>query len=125
MSMAEFPGGKQFAFGILDDSDVAPLENIKPFYCLLADLGLPATKVVRSNGGENKTVASVRGTLEDPQYLEFILELRDRGVEIAWAGASAESNMREKMIEGLEQFREVIGHYPRIYVNVVLNRESL
>jgi hypothetical protein len=41
---AEFPGGKCFAFTIFDDTDVATVENIRPIYLLLEDLGMRTTK---------------------------------------------------------------------------------
>jgi hypothetical protein len=125
MSTAEFPGGKKFAFTILDDAEVAPLEDLRPIYHFLEELGIYATKIVWSFADERAGAPGTRCTLDDPQYLDFVLELRDRGIEIGWAGASPSSNARARTIEGLELFREVIGHYPRVLVNSQHNRESI
>jgi hypothetical protein len=125
MSTAEFPDGKKFAFTILDDAEVAPLETLRPVYNLLGELGVFTTKIVWSFTEERGGAPGSRCTLDDPQYLDFILEIRDKGFEIGWAGASSSSNARARTIEGLEQFKETIGYYPRVLVNGALNRESV
>ena len=40
----EWPEGKRFAFTVFDDTDYAALENTKPVYDLLAELGFRTTK---------------------------------------------------------------------------------
>jgi len=39
-----WPNGKRFAFTIVDDTDWAAVERVKPVYDLLARLGLKTTK---------------------------------------------------------------------------------
>src|SRR6202040_3687090 len=41
-----FPGGKRFALTIIDDTDVATVENLKPIYDLLYESGMRTTKTV-------------------------------------------------------------------------------
>src|SRR5262245_23943942 len=102
MSTAEYPGAKKFAFTILDDAEVAPLANIRPVYQLMEELGIYATKIVWSFTEERSGSPGNGCALDDPEYLQFILELRDKGFEIGWAGASPSSNARARTIEGLE-----------------------
>ncbi len=41
-----FPGGARFAFTIIDDTDVATVDNVRPIYRLLEALGMRTTKTV-------------------------------------------------------------------------------
>src|SRR6185436_5946929 len=41
-----FPGGARFAFTVMDDTDVATVENIRPIYRLFESLGMRTTKTV-------------------------------------------------------------------------------
>jgi hypothetical protein len=125
MALSHFPDGKRFALAILDDAEVANVDAVRPFYELLSELGIGATKVVWSRSADDKATIGSRCSLDDPQYLEFVLELRDQGFEIAWAGASSGSNTREQTIDGLERFRDAIGYYPRVLLNGSSNRESM
>jgi hypothetical protein len=125
MPLSEFPQGKKFAFTILDEAETASVEVLRPFYTLLQELGIAATKTVWSRSTDERTGIGARCSLDDPKYLDFILELRDRGFEIGWSGASSDSNDRERTIEGLEQFRAMIGSNPRVYVNSNGNRDGI
>jgi hypothetical protein len=122
----KFPGGKRFAFTILDDTDVATVANVKPIYRLLERLGMRTTKTVWPvacpEGSRNFGTSQ---TLEDPEYLAFVLDLQDRGFELTWHGATMESSERARTLAGLERFRELTGHYPRIHANHAENRENL
>ena len=122
MSAVLFPDGKKFAFTILDDSEEETLESARPVYELLNSLGMRTTKTVTALRSRN---SSAPDSLEHADYRQFILDLRDKGFEIGWRGAAAESNHRDRTIEGLEKFREIIGHYPRVYANNAFNRDNL
>ncbi len=82
--MNRFPNNKRFAFTILDDTDLSTVTNIGPVYCLLNELGMRTTKTVWP-------LASVRAgrlggaSLQDREYLNFILKLKESGFEIALA----------------------------------------
>ena len=43
MDRIEFPGDRRFAFTILDDTDDSTLENVRPVYERLRDLGFRTT----------------------------------------------------------------------------------
>lgn len=121
-----FPGGRRFAFTIMDDTDVATLENVGPVYRVLHELGFRTTKTVWPvdcpEGSPNYHASS---TLVDRPYLEWILQLRDQGFEIAYHGATMETSRRERTERALAQFREHFGGPPRVYANHALNRENL
>lgn len=121
-----FPNGKRFAFTILDDTDVATVDNIKPIYDLLFQCGMRTTKTIwplRCEEGSKNFKTSQ--TMEDPDYREFVIELHRRGFEITWHGATMESSRRERTVAALEQFRATLGDYPRIHVNHSHNRENI
>jgi hypothetical protein len=120
------PEGRRFAFTIIDDTDVATVANVKPFYDLLYDLGMRATKTVWPVGcPEGSRSFGTSETLDDANYREFCLALQERGFELTWHGATMESSERERTISSLERFRETFGSYPRIHVNHAMNRENL
>jgi hypothetical protein len=121
MDKVAFTEGKKFAFTLLNECPTVPLATVRPVFALLDSLGLQITQIVSS-------FASPRGegcSLDDAEFRDFVIELRDKGYEIGWSGASSESNERERTIEGLERFREVVGHYPRVYINHAAKRENL
>jgi hypothetical protein len=126
MTGVTFPHGARFAFTIIDDTDVATLENVRPFYELLTECGLRTTKTVWPVGcpeGSHDYVGSA--TLEDPGYLAYMRELRDRGFELTWHGATMETSRRERTLAALEALRRVLGVSPRVHANHAYNRENL
>lgn len=121
-----FPNGKRFAFTIIDDTDVATVENVAPIYRLLEDLGLRTTKTVWPVGcPEGSPDFSSSQTLEDSDYLAFVLDLQKRGFEITWHGATMESSTRERTVRALEIFRSLFGSYPQVHANHGYNRENI
>ncbi|MGH9554546.1 MAG: hypothetical protein ACRD2Y_01880 [Terriglobales bacterium] len=122
----EFPAGKRFAFTIIDDTDVATVENAEPFYRMLDSLGMRTTKTVWPVGcPEGSKNFSSSQTLEDSDYLAFVLDLQKKGFEITWHGATMESSRRERTRAALQRFRELLGTFPRIHANHAENRENL
>jgi hypothetical protein len=121
-----FPEGRRFAFTIMDDTDVATIANVGPIYRLLADLGMRTTKTVWPvdcpEGSKNFSSSS---TLDDPEYLEFVLNLQRAGFEIAYHGATMESSSRERTARAIDRFVSVFGTPPRVYANHAHNRENL
>ena len=68
----DFPGGQRFAFTVLDDTDVASVDNVAPVYRLLEDLGMRATKTVWPLAcPEGSPRFDTSQTLEDEAYLAF------------------------------------------------------
>lgn len=126
MRAFDFPGGKRFAFTILDDTDVATVENVKPVYQLLERLGMRTTKTVWPVGcPEGSRNFGSSQTLEDPAYLTFVRHIVSAGFEITWHGATMESSPRERTALALERFRELLGHYPKIHANHAENLENI
>jgi len=121
-----FPNGARFAFTVVDDTDVATLDNVRPVYDLLTDLGLRTTKTVWTHRCPDPH-SSYRDsdTLEDDAYRAYILELKARGFEITWHGPSMESSTRAEIEEGLRRLRDWIGVAPRVHVNHAHNRDNL
>jgi hypothetical protein len=121
-----FPSGRRFAFTIMDDTDVATVANVGPVYRLLAELGMRTTKTVWPvdcpEGSKNYSSSS---TLEDPEYLDFILSLERTGFEIAYHGATMESSGRERIVRAIDKFLELLQRPPRVYANHGYNRENL
>jgi len=121
-----FPDGKRFAFSIIDDTDLATLEQVKPLYELLHRYGLRTTKTVWVLESNEPSHSPNRGdTLRDPAYRAFILDLKSWGFEIALHGVRGGSSKRQDIIEGLDEFRAVLGEYPRIHINHSLNRDNV
>ena len=122
----QFPNGKRFAFTILDDTDVATVENVAPVYRLLEALGMRTTKtawpVACLEGGGDFASSQ---TLEDPSYCAFVVDLHRRGFEIASHGATMHSSKRERTLAAFAQFQELFGAYPRVHANHARNRENL
>lgn len=126
MSNFEFPDGKRFAFTIMDDTDVATVENVRPVYRLLESLGLLITKTVWCVAApEGSRDFSSSQTLEDLEYRDFVVDLQRRGFEIAFHCATMESSTRDRTIAALERFRATFGAHPRVHANHAFNRENL
>jgi hypothetical protein len=122
--MSRFPNNKKFAFTILDDTDLSTVENVSPVYRLLAGLDMRTTKSVWP-------LASVRDgrqggcSLQDADYLKFVLDLRNQGFEISLHNVRNHHSTREMIEQGLEEFRRLIGRYPRVQTNHSTNRDNI
>ncbi len=112
----EWPDGKRFAFTIVDDTDKATLENLRPVYDFLYEHQFLTTKSVWPLDALSRPVQ--RGdTLENDPHREWILDLKRKGFEIALHGTSDEPSTRRRVIEGLNKFKEIIGSGPRLHAN--------
>ncbi len=119
-----WPDGKQFAFTVFDDTDLATLDNVPPVYDFLRDLGFRTTKSIWPIRGP-ATGAIGGSTCEDSDYLAWLYRLRDSGFEIGYHMASNTSSTRENAIQGLGRFREFFGEYPTVMANHSRNRENI
>lgn len=122
--MPAWPDGKRFAFTIVDDTDFATVENVAPVYDLLVEHGILTTKTVWPIAFSQQPLYGGE-TLEDPRYAAWVLELRDRGVEIALHGATDHPSLRGDVIRALDVFREVLGEDPRLHVNHFGQKEGM
>jgi hypothetical protein len=121
-----FPEGKAFAFSILDDTDDSTLENVRPVYERLRELGFRTTKTVWPvDCPEGSSLFFAADTLQREAYLEFVRSLADAGFEVGFHGATMESSRRERTTEALEFINAELGAYPRIHANHGFNRENL
>jgi hypothetical protein len=126
MPVTAYPGGREFAFTILDDTDDSTVANVEPLYDLLFELGLRTTKTVWPlDCPEGSANYSAGSTLADPDYLRFAHTLHDRGFELTWHAATMESSTRDRTIRGLEVFRQEFGRYPTLHCNHGENRENI
>ena len=137
LRVAPFPAGKDFALTFVDDTDLSTRANTEPVYDFLWQHGVLGTKTVwvarrkrtsayrRDLEREVDLPDSSGATLEDPDYLEFVRKLADRGYEIALHGVAAGNSYREEIVQGLETFRALIGAYPRINIFHERNIENL
>ena len=122
--MNNFPDSRTFAFTILDDTDLSTVQNVGPIYRLLREIGIHTTKSVWPLA--SKEDARLGGdSLQDPEYMDFVLELKNAGFEIALHSVRNTSSMREDVEAGLEEFRRLIGHYPRVHTNHSYNHENI
>jgi hypothetical protein len=122
--MNTFPDSRHFAFTIFDDTDLSTVENIGPIYRLLNDLDMRTTKSVwpLASAGSGRLGGE---SLQDPRYLNFILELKNSGFEIALHNVRNTGSTRWDVEQGLEEFRRLIGIYPRIHTNHSYNCENV
>ena len=117
-----FPEGKTFAFTILDDTDNATVQNVKPVYDLLYELGLRTTKSLWIYPPRDNFDGQC---VEDPEYLAFLLELQDQGFELCSHCVGSGAFSRQEIISGFERFRELFGEYPRVHANHANNPDNL
>lgn len=119
-----WPDGKDFAFTVFDDTDLATLENVEPIYSFLYDHGFRTTKSVwPRKGSEIPMVGGI--TCNDKDYLEWIIRLINLGFEIGYHNATFHTSLRHETIAGIEKFYELFDHYPRSMVNHTGCEESI
>lgn len=121
-----FPDGKKFAFTIIDDTDVGTVDNLKPVYDLLFQLGFRTTKTVWPVAcPEGSADFGSSETLADADYRAFAIDLQKQGFELTWHGATMEASERPRTVAALERYKQIFGDYPRIHLNHALNRENV
>jgi hypothetical protein len=120
----EWPDGKDFAFSIFDDTDLATLERLTPVYQLLRDINVRTTKSVWALAGEG--TPRVGGlSSDDPAYRAWTLGLQEQGFEIGSHGATYATSPRDKVVASLDQFHEIYGHDPLTLANHTGCAESI
>ena len=112
-----------FYFSIVDDTDDATLENIKPVYDFLYEKGVFITKTIWVYPPRDKP--SSGDCLQRPEYVEFIKDLHSKGFEIALHNVGSGDYTREEILEGLEEFKNKLGFYPKIHINHSYNKDSI
>ena len=115
-SKITWPGRKDFAFTVLDDTDLATVENVATVYDFLKDLDFRTTKSVWPNPGASSLGgSSFQGsTCDDPEYLDWVQRLQREGIEIGSHSSTFHQSTREQVIKGLERFVEMFGDYLKV-----------
>jgi hypothetical protein len=122
--MYRFPGNRRFAFTICDDTDHGTVANLIPVYRFLAELGFRITKSIWPLASE--PYGHINGeTLQDKAYLRFILWLKQEGFELSLHNVRNYHATREVILQGFEEFRDLLGTYPRLHCNHSSNRENI
>lgn len=123
MSVA-WPGGHKFAFTVVDDTDWATVQNVRPVYDLLAGLGIKTTKTVWMVRGEAPPVNG-GATCEEPEYVEWLLSLQRKGFEIALHNAAPCTSPKETTKRALARFPELFGGDGILFCNHTHCRENI
>jgi hypothetical protein len=119
-----WPEGKAFAFTVFDDTDLLTLDDGPPVYDFIAEQGFRTTKSVwpcspgdlAQHQAETMFDFDITGsTCDEPQYLEWALDLQRRGFEIGFHNATYLSSRRSFTARALDSFRARFGHDPRTY----------
>ena len=121
-----WPGGKDFAFTVFDDTDLATLANVRPVYDFLGQQGVFCTKSVwplRNCHGHKPTNEGL--DCEDPEYLQWVLDLQTKGFEIGLHGRASGGSPRERTIAGIQRFRSLFGEGPITYASHFTNAEGI
>jgi hypothetical protein len=120
------PDGRPFAFTLLDDTDDATVENVKPVYDLLHRLGMRTTKTAWPlDCPEGSRLFFAAETLQDAEYRAFVRELVERGFELAFHGATMETSPRERTEAGLRFLDEALAAPLKVHCNHGQNGENL
>lgn len=119
-----WPDQKKFAFTVVDDTDKATVENVKPVYDLLAESGIKTTKTVWpiSPCREGRVGGM---TCQDAEYLEWLYTLKSEGFEIAFHGPTDHTSRREDTERAIEVFHELFGTDQFLYCAHGGQEESL
>lgn len=113
----------KFHFTIIDDTDDSTVENTEPIYDLLYEKGIRITKTVWVYPPRDK--ASKGDSLQRPEYLRFIRKLKDRGFEIGLHNVGSGAFTREEILQGIEEFKDKLGDYPKIHINHSYNPDNI
>lgn len=114
---------KGFLFSIIDDTDDSTLENTRPIYDFLHENGIHITKTVWAYPPRDEH--SSGDSLQRPEYLDFIKDIKDKGFEIGLHCVGSGEFKRAEVLKGLEEFKDKLGEYPRIHVNHSYNQDSI
>jgi hypothetical protein len=120
-----WPDGKQFAFTVFDDTDWATLDNVRATYAFLRDCGMRTTKSCWVVRGAPARGAFTGQTCDDPDYLQWLLDLQSQGFEIAWHNCTWHGLPRAEIAAALDKFVKLFGHYPFSATNHAQNEEGV
>jgi hypothetical protein len=111
-----WPHGHKFAFTMIDDTDGATVEKVKPVYDLLASLGMRITKSVWIFDGEGPH--TIHGcSCEQKEYLKWVLSLQAQDFEIGLHNAAPTTSPRRRTYLALDRFCGLFGDRKIIHCN--------
>ena len=119
----QWPDGHAFAFTIVDDTDGATLQNIKPVYDYLYEKGILTTKTCWIYPVRDKVYKGQ--CLQDADYAAYLKQMQARGFEIGFHNAGSGGFKREETLTALEEFKNCFGAYPAMHINHSNNVENL
>lgn len=119
----KWPDGHDFAFTVIDDTDGATVENVKPVYDYLISHGILTTKTCWVYPSRDDIYTGQ--CLQDKEYLEFLRYLKRSGVELGFHNAGSGGFRREETLAALKEYREKLGEYPSLHINHSNNVENL
>ena len=119
-----WPNNKQFAFTIFDDTDRSNLKDNRLVYQCLNELNFKTTKSVWMIDG-NKPTKDSGVTCDDKIYLNWLLELKNKGFEIGYHNTTYHSSYRQEIEEGLEKFVKIFNQSPTVMANHSANQENI
>lgn len=125
-----YPYGKTFALALVDDTDFATLEKIRPVYAELAKNKISATKTVwpletTTPSGLRTDIHRLTDTLQNPAYRDYCLGLHDDGFELAMHTASGGNNTRSRTQEAYDLFEQYFGRPPATNIMHGRNKENI
>ena len=119
----KWPKGCDFAFTIVDDTDGATVKNVKPVYDYLYERGIITTKTCWAYPVRDSVYKGE--CLQDSNYREFLLQLKDRGFEIGFHNAGSGGFKREETISALNCYKDIFGNFPNMHINHSNNVENI
>lgn len=118
----QYPQNKQFALTIIDDTDGAQIDNVRPVYEFLEKLGIRTTKTIWIFPSRDKFKGL---SIKSYRYRQYINKLQHQGFEIALHSVGSGKFTRQDIIDGLEIFKQFNGVYPKIQINHAQNPDNL
>lgn len=118
-----WPNGCDFAFTIVDDTDGATVQNVKPVYDYLYERGILTTKTCWVYPPKDEVYTGQ--CLQDDDYRSFLLDLKAKGFEIGFHNAASGGCKREETLAGLEEYCGALGEYPKMHINHSNNIENI
>jgi hypothetical protein len=119
-----WPNNKKFAFTIFDDTDRSNLKDSKIIYQYLEELGFKTTRSVwMLNNNDNSEEKGV--TCENNLYLDWLLEIKNKGFEIGYHNATSNSSTRQNTKKALDKFVKIFDQMPVVMANHSENKENI
>jgi hypothetical protein len=129
-----YPNAHPFAFTIVHDADSAYSQRLAPLFDVFDTLGFKITATAfafwakwaghgriweewNSSSDSNYRFSAPKAVpLVDSRERAFYKSLAARGHEVGMHSPSDTSDTRKDLIRAFEYFKQVFGHYPKVYV---------